>query len=376
LADSRDPRRLARAALMVLAITSCTGETGLHVVARGRYVELATDHDAPICGGTIGFYDRFIAEGFAFIGETPPDRVFVRYEWTGAVQDTETGSLVTTGGARKEGDRVVVRMNELVSEHELAHAVHLEPWPVSAVFLHEGLAVLLAEPRPFNQDRWPDGLTLDEVLVATADDLQRAYWGGWFLVSQIVVDHGVPGLRDLWHAVPRGASAQQIRATYQSLFGRSMDALVQPYVYRNEASPLDGAEIEREPCYFALCTGRELPWQGELWSASGPTDCEDDADAIGPHFSRLAPGPPVRRDYIVDREENYTFAPDPANPPASVAEMPCSLQCVMTDYVGEENSAPDEPWRHDRRVRVDVRSELEDLPTDTPVEARFLRMPR
>jgi hypothetical protein len=73
--------RTAKRALPWLACTSlgaCAPADELPVVATGRYIEIASGVDLPICGGTVEFMDGILEEAFAFLGEAPPDRVFIR----------------------------------------------------------------------------------------------------------------------------------------------------------------------------------------------------------------------------------------------------------------------------------------------------------
>jgi hypothetical protein len=207
--------------------------------------------------------------------------------------------------------------------------------------------------------------------------LTTYYWG-WFLVSQILADHGIAGLRDLWHAVPLGATAQEVRDAYQSLFGRPMDALIEPYVVHSEFEGLDGKQVERYHCDFALCTGKPQPWVDDTWEASGPTACEDDPEAIGPFdniVGVIGGAPPVWRDYVLDREGRALDA-DPGNANVPVTVLYCALDCVQpTAFDYGQGPAPDEPWRHDRRQRVQIHSELDALPTETPVTLRYTRQP-
>jgi hypothetical protein len=54
-------------------------------------------------------------------------------------------------------------------------------------------------------------LAVDEVIGRDLEPGEH-YQEAWFLVSQIVRDHGREGLAQLWHAVPPGADAERVRA--------------------------------------------------------------------------------------------------------------------------------------------------------------------
>jgi hypothetical protein len=319
----------------------------LPVVAQGRYVEIATDRDDPVCAGTVAHLDRFIEEVFDVLGETPPDRVFVRIEWP-AHHDW-------AAFARLEGDRVLIRSPFLVDEHELVHAVHLQAWPRSARFLHEGLAVLIQPHRPYQ----PVGVShfsrsgLDELLGAKTLAPGR-YAAAWFIVAQIVHDHGFEGLRELWHRIPANASTQQVRDAYLELHGRPIDELIEP--------------TGRMLCSYTVCAGEPHGWGEDRWVGSAPVGCEDDPNAVGPDPAPYSYDPvgTVWRDYVL---ENAT----PVLPPrfsegVNAIVIPCGFHCPYEgpSYLGPDASLSIGFRTFVGRVRVEVRTRLEALPSDPP----------
>jgi hypothetical protein len=352
------------------------------VVARGRWVEIATNRDEPVCAGTVAYMDALIEAGFELLGEAPPDRVFVRYEWS---EPDEERPLIPTGYAQPVNDDIWITSNRLVHEHELVHAVHLHAWPRSASFMHEGLAVLLDAKRLWlhGAGGLPRDVLLDDVLTIT-DPEPADYDHAWFLVSQIVFDHGLDGLRDFWHAVPPGATAQHVRAAYMALFDRSIDALIEPYHAVNASG--DDIWIERGRCSLNLCPGSPKPWAGDVWSASGPTGCQSDPQAVGPMTwsSSLGIGS-VWRPYVVEfaGEEDGEFRPDRPrsmhphdllpNGGAGALLEACWFECAT---VGTGEVFPDAPrqWQWGPgRFRVEVLHELDDLPLDPPGELHIHR---
>ncbi len=337
------------------------------MVASGRYVEIATERDEPICGGTVDYLDRVISAGFAALGESPPDRVFVRYEWLSTPETAIVG-----GSARRQGDGILIRSDvQLVDEHELTHAVHLQAWPSSNKFLHEGLAVLFDPKRIFyDYDSWPENVALDDV-IGPGPLTPEGYYLAWFLVSQLVRDHGFDGLREFWHALPSGSTPAQVRDVYAGLFGRPMDALIEPYV--EELTPGHPYEVDREPCNFALCPATPTPWQGLLWSVPGPTDCEDDEFAIGPDQRKYAGEyGEIWRDYTVDTVNTSeigsgrkSFALDPR---IAGTITPCTWNCdfgvsmtLEPGLVAEDTQLPGYGL-----TRIEVRTSLADVPTTNP----------
>jgi len=343
---------LACTLVLLLAPSGCSGDE-LEVVARGRYVELATAHDEPICGGTVSFMDQYVEGVAALLGEPLPDRIFVRYEWI----DVEHG--VTT----KVGDQRVVRDDMLLRPHELVHAVHREVWPASRPFMHEGLAVLLDSEgvAPYS---WPEGAALDPMFEADrSEDLE--YVQAWFFVSQVVRDHGFDGLRELWHAVPFDATASEIRDAYRDNFGRPITALFEPEImYPGEDFEI---EVARHTCYFAVCVGEQVPWQGDTWSGAAPRDCEDDPVAVGPSPTNFLA--PVWRPYVVELgESEHRFTTSDS---VGAFIRPCQLRCSVDDdhsYLGLDGARSTDIGPHvlTGPVRIEVGRELHDLPADPP----------
>ncbi len=343
----------------------------LPVVATGRYVEIATEREETVCAGTVDYFDRVIASGFELLGETPPERVFVRFEW---LELEEPNPAIGGGHAERTDEGVLLQSDvQLVEEHELAHAVHLQAWPTSNTFLHEGLAVLLDPKRVFAQNPWPDSVEIDEVLEASSLTTQR-YALAWFLVSQIVDDHGFEGLAAFWRAVPRGSTAAEVRAAYQQLFGRSIDALIEPRLVENEAGTF---EVPRFPCNFALCLAPAHPWDGNRWEGPGPLDCGSDPSAIGPdHREYLHEYGDVWRDYVIEMDDHALDVSSSDSVGGNLST--CSLVCSNSQIESGQSIGPSavedgQTWPGAGRHRVEVRSAISDLPTAEPGELVFRR---
>jgi len=357
----RRQRGHLRLAVVIPLICGCAPPEELPVVATGRWVELATDRDEPICGGTLALLDGLVGAAFAYLGETPPERVFVRYEWLD--ERIESSSLVGHGQTTHTTEMVIIRSDQLVHEHEIGHVVPALSWPTAPRFLREGLAVLLDGRRYFDQDLWPSSKTIDEVIDGDFAG-GRNYWESWFLVSQIVRDHGVDGLKSLWFEVEADADAAEVRKAYESLFGRPMEALLEPL-------PADESSVggPRVPCRFALCPQEAQPLEGGSVVAPGPAGCEGDPHAIGPHSrSEALDGPPVWRETVVVPMVRWADAEPSGN--LFAAPSPCFLECYRYGQ-GRAVFGPDsEQWNLALRPagpwRIEVRRDLESLPTDDP----------
>jgi hypothetical protein len=326
------------------------------IVAQGRYVEIATSRNDMICEGTVPYMDDFLGTVIPMLGATAPDRRFVRYEWREA-REASDGSP-TVNHAYKNGSSTHIDADRLVDEHELVHAAHHQALPATRSFFYEGVAVMLDGAGSHTQTPWSTGASLDSLLEATPLGREN-YDMAWFLVSQIVRDHGMDGLRELWHAIPPDASSERARQAYADLFGRPIDALIEPIEHD------DGWLEERWSCYFTLC-GEPQPWNGASWRAEGPFDCADDPNALGP-MGASGTGT-VERYHVVELESSarYRFT---ATGGAGTYLRPCGLQCrplgtsAIPFFPNESVSRDD---LRGGRYRVEILSRFEDLPTDTP----------
>ncbi|MBL4686275.1 MAG: hypothetical protein JKY37_16900 [Nannocystaceae bacterium] len=331
-------------------------------MARGRWIEFATERDDRICGGTVAFLDGLIGASFEFLGETPPDDVFVRYEWV--EEPDEPTSLTGLGKTFRFRDGgILIQTDQLIDEHELGHAVPASVWPKSARFLREGLAVLLDGRRIYDQNVWPSSKSIDSVIEGDFSGGNN-YFESWFIVSQIMRDHGIEGLRGLWHAVPAEATAADVRRAYEDLFDRPIDALLE----RTPFNPDTMVGGVRAPCKFSLCPGIAQPLDGGAVFAPGPSGCEDDPNAIGPHSRfELLDGPPVWRETTIT-PTRWSY-PEPSDTLAATSS-PCFLECYRYGS-GRVVWIPGmDQWgmvlRPAGSWRIEVRQELEALPTEDP----------
>ncbi len=346
------------------ALVACRSED-LPVVSQGRYVEIATARDDTICGGTVPYMDDYLTSVMTLLGTTPPNRIFVRYEWREARGESTESPIINR--TTRHGDITIIDADRLLHEHELVHAAHGQAWPASRRFLHEGLAVLLDSQGTHTQSTWPTDAALDPLLEDNVLD-NGGYDRAWVLVSQIVLDHGMEGLRELWHAVPSSASAEQVRRAYQNLFGRSIDVLLEPREYYE-----GGPDTDRWSCYYVICDEPES-WDGDVWRADGPFDCADDPDALGPRGSNGTGA--VERHYVVELEAatSYRFT---ASGGAGTYLRPCGLQCLPLGTPALPFFPDTSTSRADLRggqYRVEILTDFEDLPVDAPSTFQIERL--
>jgi hypothetical protein len=340
------------AILLMLAMTLGVAGCGdVPVVARGKFVELATDREEPVCAGTIPRIDAYLEAVATLLGEELPNRRFLRIEWRDiGYGDSETMDHVLQ-------DDVIVTGNPF-DQHELVHAVHVQVWPRSHRLLEEGLATMIGTRGWLMADPWPEGRSIDSALGQWEGDYPAAL----FIVSQIIKDHGVEGLRTLWHELSPDSDAAAVRAAYQREFERSIDVLVEPVM----VGPLPN---RRFSCFYEICLedAERLDAIGE-WSAQGPGSCAEDGRAVGPlpREGRLSAW-------------THQVVEIGAEPPViatsggeGIIVRYCELGCNTVAH--DAKVAPDTTVDFaltPGRYLVEIGHELSALPTSTPATVRF-----
>lgn len=338
----RSPLRFSLEGLLVSGVALFTGcESDVEEPDQvGEYVEIFNESGEELCPGTAAQMDDFLEHAFAVLGETPPGSRFVEYHWG---EDSLFGVTKPphSGGVRVES-------GSAVHEHELVHAAQFATWPRGPDFLEEGLAVMLSES-VINQvaAQHPTGRELDEALVLGTGSFD--YDVAWLVVSQIVLEHGLSGLKEFWFALPGDVPMEQVRETYTQMFGTSFDDLTQPF----EAVVFDEPQLlERGVCRIRFCTGERLEWtSNETVEGTVPTSCMDEhavspSSTIGERFPW--------RDYVVE-------GPSPAvgrgtAPGVYVDIQPCGVLWCNDFTVRNAGlvDPPDEPWLRENTYRLRV----------------------
>lgn len=336
---------------MFSAILGATGCGDVPVVARGKFVEIATDREEPICAGTLTRIDAYLEAVATFLGEELPERRFLRIEW----RDIGYGDAETTDHTLRD-DLIVT--GSPFDQHELVHAVHLQVWPRSHRLLEEGLATMIGTRGWLMADPWPEGKSIDSALGPWMEDYPAAL----FIVSQIIKDHGVDGLRALWHELSPDSDAATFRAAYQRQFGRSIDVLIEPLM-------LGPVPNQRFSCFYEICLedAVQLETTGE-WSAQGPSSCTEDGRAVGPlpragHLS-------VWTHQVVEIGTELPAITTSGG--EGVVVRYCELGCNTVAHdasIGPDTTIDSELSQG--RYLVEVGHELSALPTATPATVRF-----
>jgi len=315
----------------------------------GTWVALYNESGEELCPATASYIDSYLEQVFLLFGEVPPRGVFVRYYW---VDHSYTGFARASGGGTR------IEAGSPAYEHELVHAFQQNAWPQSPAFLREGLAelagnsIILQDAGSYR----PTGEQLDEALSGPPESVDYAV--AWLVVSQLILEHGVSGLRDFWFELGPSSSMAEVRQTYTRLFGGSLDELVQPFpvTIGGEQVPFD-----RGVCRVEFCTGEPLAWESERIRGMGVSGC-DDVDAVSPSLSQ---GPQFPwKDYVVEGVEPVVAE---AAPGVYVEVEQCGVLLCDHYTVRDEGLAqpPPETWEQQGRYRVRVATDSDELAPGT-----------
>lgn len=260
-------QRIAAATLAFVGVTACGGRS----IAEGRYVQICSERDEPLCAGTVQAIDAYFESVAGVIGEELPNERFVRIELS---DDVGTGESTTVDRLVRR-DRIVT--NDPFHRHELVHAVLLNVWPRSHRALEEGLASMLGT-RGVELEPWPKNEPLDPLLEWNEDYNAAAY-----IVSQIVDEEGFDGLRRLWHRLNEDSGAAEFRGAFAQEFGRPVDDLIAEV-------DVGGVPTRRFPLLYDVCPGEVDALLTGAWEATGPESCADDPRSIGARPRRFGGG--------------------------------------------------------------------------------------
>ena len=252
-------------------------------------MRLRGDDDLRVCGGTVEALDRHTERIIEQIAEAVPANSAIDYVFA---NDISRCAIEADGGcAIPSGSRVLVFTRRAPHLHEVAHAAHFLVWPHTRGFLYEGFADLFGDWNG-NNPVWDDPNDLDIVFASAERIPPSLYRSAWIFTSRLVRAHGVDGLREFWHSVPRtpgvtdisaavlqggsaspiAISAADVHEAYRRTFGDEAVDLVTP---ENELDLVLG-------CVWVFCE-EPIPWAGTSWRLDPPMpDCENDVDAVGP----------------------------------------------------------------------------------------------
>jgi hypothetical protein len=236
--------------LMALALTACEREYDFpDVRATSKYIEYSTwADDANVCmDDHLKSFDRFIDTTATFLKVDPPPRL--RYIWIPrSIKDADNWPcpLDTSGCYVEEVEPHVVLSERVDHPHELVHAVATNALGRSHWILSEGLAEYLgqSDTTPSATKDFPAQFLARIEVDPDSDDYRRAM----HYVGSLIEQHGVDKLKELMHAVPLTASAEEFASAHHAVYGEPLATSL-----AQMTTPINGQ-------IATTCDGGELVW--------------------------------------------------------------------------------------------------------------------
>lgn len=340
--------------LVPLALIACQEP---YTEVRGRYVRFRTTSEMPPCGGLVEQIDKIVEAGFAFLEEEVPAGFVFNYHWFPG-EDMDMSPCDPSGKracARMTDGEISVYSPDALTPHEIAHALHFSALPVSKRFLYEGFAMLFPLTGAYTEFMdWDETFDLD-ALVSEWDE--SFYVPAFMIVSWTVQRHGMSRFKEFWRSVEGEASAAEVRAAYEAVFGETIEAMI-------AAQDASFAYA----CTIPLCGDEAaIPWNGDGWSFSEPFVCEDEA-TIGPLTENSPLG--VRLVYLdLPMAGLYRVEASGAEGSGVVLEA-CTASCPALNLLNFYNGRPDQGEFSAGRYKLALfrRYEPDDPPTTVEIE--------
>lgn len=246
-----------------------------------------------LCGGTLGLMDAYVdalalkLEGGLQAGKK------IDYYWLPG--DGQMDRSPCTAAACTVGRKVYSPV--LAHEHEITHAV-INHWEPPESFFKEGLAeVMSSGGLPFSGD--PD-LSVAVEMLGVDRTRELGVETVTYVARHLIDEFGIDLLRQLSDELPDGPTRAEVLATFESVYGRSFDSVMQ--------------DIEPGQCRYRLlgCAADVVEWGGDEWSMDVELHCER-PDATGPGDVELGAdlefaGGDVARIIGIDVSEAGNFA--------------------------------------------------------------------
>jgi hypothetical protein len=169
------------------------------------------------------------------------------------------------GCAHENDGRIDVFSKAPVNEHELVHAIQSSVWPRRQPLLQEGLASAFVQDTPPADYYFTyTPMEIDIAIEAERASKERSVYSvGHYLVYWMLTRYGPEAFAQFWYATSRPTTATEFRATFQSIFGESVDEML--------------ADTPANVCAIAICVGKPLPWKQGTWTTESPRSCADGA---------------------------------------------------------------------------------------------------
>jgi hypothetical protein len=307
------PARFTVTLGLLAAAVAC--EEPDRAVWEGELVTVTSSDDIQLCGGTIGFLDRFAGHVYGFwTGETPPADFQLRFD----LRDSNGTSR--RGGARAD-EHFAWISDQRILVHELGHIVVGWDDGASASSLSEGIAEALGPADPAVMWGPPLDHPLDYAFLAREDflysdgELSARYYGpSAKLVRFLIATYGVPTVREAYRTARDEDASDEIEVAYVAAFGEGIEQAFDDYMVAPQCA------LQAWECSDAVVAVRELPVSIERID-----DCTDDADVVGMTAADAELWFPVHQ-FVVDVPEDTTVVIDTTDN-ARVQRMACVEVC-------------------------------------------------
>ncbi len=331
--------RLRWVVFLAATLGGCRGELP-EVIAKGRFVSYAADPETELCEGTIPRIDAFISGLASELRVDIPDERFVTYYWLPDGQLDESpcddGTRCTNLGA---GGSVSLYSDEMLHEHELVHATHLNAMPLAPPVLSEGLAATYGGAQ--GAVGWPGWQSeLDELIRARSLD-PADYAAAMHLVEFTIRRHGLQDFGLFWDDVAVFPTVSGFKMDYEDATGESIESM------------LDDTSSDLA-CSIPVCDAVETvaDWEDGVALLFGAEDCAS-PDAVGP-FNPEAPKilsyillrPPAAGPYRVAAEGGLGVELSPCETACGSKQVAAGqvldLEFLAEDYLVVLGGTPDD----------------------------------
>lgn len=308
-----------RTSLLVSLVTSaagCQSDEGRlpPVQVQGRFLSYAADEDIVICDGTVPLTEAWMEAVALYLGMEPDQILPTTYYFVDSSLLDEACSSNAGGCTHPEDRHISVFSTQPVHEHELVHAIDYSIWPRRQPLLHEGLASAFEQDVvPFHYSFTPDEI---DVAIEAKRGSADVYAVGHYLVYWMLTRYDRHAFEQFWYATSLPTTAADFRATFQDVYGESLDEM------------LAEVEIQGPICPIPICVGEPLAWEQGTWRTESPRSCSDSAVVgfIGESHSQLT------RNELVEITEAGTFdvsASESTNVGQGATIMSCQTSCAQ-----------------------------------------------
>jgi hypothetical protein len=299
---------------MIGAIGCQSDEPSLpSVQVQGRFLSYAANDDIVVCGGTVSYAEAWMEALALYLGIDPDQMLPTTYSFVDSSLLEEVCGSKWGGCTHREGGHIQIFATRPFLYHELVHAVKASAWPRRQPLLQEGLASAFDQDVPvLYYEFTPDEI---DTAIEAERGIHLAYSVGNYLVYWMLTLYGSDAFKQFWYASSRPTTAADFRATFEGIFGESLDEML---------AGLPSNHV----CPISICAGEPLAWEQGRWTTESPHSCADGAVVgyIGEDYSDL-----IRNELMeITEAGSYDVSvSESTNTGQGATIMPCQDGCVQ-----------------------------------------------